>query len=182
MDNTPPVIRRARVADAEDFCSMMAHPEVYAGLMQLPMPSAEMWRKRLADSEEGKDGMLHLVAEREGHVVGSTGLHPAAQLRRRHTAMLGISVAQQAQGQGVGTALLLALCDYADNWSQLLRLELTVFSDNHRAIALYRRCGFVHEGTHRAYALRQGQFADVHSMARLHPNPPTLPLTAPAPV
>ena len=171
----PLLIRRARASDAEDFCQMMAHPEVYAGLMQLPMPSVEMWRKRLVDSENGLGDQAHFVAERDGHVVGSTGLHPQAQLRRRHCAMLGISVAQPAQGQGVGTALLQALCDYADNWAQLLRLELTVFHDNERAIALYRRCGFVHEGTHRAYALRQGVFVDVFSMARLHPRPPTLP-------
>ncbi len=160
---------------------MMAEPEVFAGLMQLPMPSLEMWQKRLAD-EEGKDGHLLLVAERDGHVVGSAGLHPAAPLRRRHCAALGLSVALPAQGQGVGTALLLALCDYADNWAQLLRLELTVFTDNQRAIALYQRCGFVHEGTHRAYALRHGRYADVHAMARLHPHPPALPVDSlPAP-
>jgi putative acetyltransferase len=178
MDHAPLLIRRARAADAEDFRQMMAEPEVYAGLLQLPMPSVEMWRKRLAESEEGRDGHLHLVAERAGQMVGSAGLHPAQQLRRRHCAALGISVALHAQRQGVGTALLQALCDYADNWGQLLRLELTVFSDNHRAIALYQRCGFVHEGTHRAYALRHGQYADVHAMARLHPRPPLLPPAA----
>ena len=181
MDHPPLLIRRARAADAEDFCQMMAEPEVYAALMQLPMPSVEMWRKRLAESEEGRDGHLHLVAERGGHVVGSAGLHPSPQLRRRHCAALGISVALQAQGQGVGKVLLQALCDYADNWAQLLRLELTVFTDNQRAIALYRRCGFVHEGMHRAYALRQGQYADVHAMARLHPHPPTLPADSTCP-
>ena len=72
-----------------------------------------------------------------------------------------------------------ALCDYADNWAQLLRLELTVFTDNDRALALYERCGFVHEGTHRAYALRHGVYADVFSMARLHPRPPGLPGAGP---
>ena len=175
MTAPTPLIRRARVADAEDFCQMMAHPQVNAGLLQLPMPSVEMWRKRLAASEEGKDGQLHLVAERDGRVVGSTGLHPSLQLRRRHCAALGISVAPEAQGQGVGTALLQALCDYADNWAQLLRLELTVFTDNSRAVALYLRCGFVIEGTHRAYALRNGAFVDTHFMARLHPLPPRWP-------
>ena len=70
--NTPAfIIRRARAADAEDFCQMMADPDVYSGLLQLPMPSVEMWRKRLADSEEGKDGQLHLVAERtRQHLCG----------------------------------------------------------------------------------------------------------------
>jgi len=32
----------------------------------------------------------------------------------------------------------------------------------------------VHEGTHRGYALRHGRYVDVHSMARLHPNPPAI--------
>ena len=163
MNHPSLLIRRARAADAEDLRQTMADPEVFADLMQLPIPSVEMWRKRLADREEGQ-------------VVGSVGLQPSTTLRRRHCAGVGNSVALQAQGQGVGTALLRALCDYADNWAHLLRLELTVFTDNHRAIALYRRCGFVHEGTHRAYALRHGQYADVHAMARLHPHPPALPV------
>jgi putative acetyltransferase len=46
-----------------------------------------------------------------------------------------------------------ALCDYADRWLGLLRLELGVYTDNLRAQALYRRFGFVEEGVQRAYAL-----------------------------
>jgi L-phenylalanine/L-methionine N-acetyltransferase len=174
----PLLIRRARASDAADFVRMMGDPLVYAGLMQLPMPSEAMWRKRLESDDDASRPDLHVVAERAGQVVGSAGLHPAPQLRRRHAAMLGISVATDAQGQGVGTALMQALCDYADNWAQVLRIELTVFTDNTRAIALYERFGFVREGTHRAYALRQGSYADVHAMARLHPKPPRLNMPA----
>ena len=35
-----------------------------------------------------------------------------------------------------------SLCDYADRWGQVLRIELQVFADNARAIALYRSFGF----------------------------------------
>ena len=69
-----------------------------------------------------------------------------------------------------------AICDYADNWAQILRLELGVFTDNLAAIALYKKFGFVIEGTHRGYALRHGQFADSYTMARLHPHQPTIHL------
>ena len=65
-----------------------------------------------------------------------------------------------------------ALCDYADNWMAVLRMELTVFVDNSAAIALYRQFGFVIEGTMKGYALRDGRYIDVHAMARLHPQPP----------
>jgi len=172
----PPIkLRRATTADAAAFARIMGDPEVLANLMQVPYTSEELWLARLSDNNAAsKADHLHLVAERGGAVVGSAGLHPAPQVRRRHAAMLGISVAREAQGQGVGTALMEGLCDYADGWAQILRIELTVFVDNRRAIALYQRFGFVHEGTHRGFAMRNGEFLDVHTMARLHPRPPAL--------
>jgi putative acetyltransferase len=54
------------------------------------------------------------------------------------------------QGKGVGSALMRAALDLADNWLGLRRLELNVHADNERAIALYRKFGFEIEGTHRA--------------------------------
>jgi putative acetyltransferase len=163
------------VADAADMARLMADTEVFPNLMQLPLPSVELWRSRLeANAAPERSTELHLAAEVGGRVVGSAGLHPQTQLRRRHAAMLGISVAADAQGRGVGSALMQAICDYADNWAQLLRIELTVFADNQRAIALYERFGFRHEGRHRGYAMRHGAYADVLAMARLHPAPPQL--------
>ncbi|MCU0813023.1 MAG: GNAT family N-acetyltransferase [Burkholderiaceae bacterium] len=166
-------LRRARPTDAEAFERMMNRSEVLAGLAQLPYATADSWRTRLA--EPGGPGVaeLHLVAEVGGELAGSAGLHPVGTaVRRRHAMMLGISVVPEWQRRGVGSALVGALCDYADRWLGVLRLELTVYVDNAPAIALYRKFDFEHEGTHRAYALRDGVYVDAHTMARLHPNPP----------
>jgi putative acetyltransferase len=168
------IVRRALPGDAADITRVMSEPEVYGNLLQLPLPSEAVWRARIEEMAAPGRIDLMMVAERDGRVVGSAGLHPQPQLRRRHAAMLGISVEPAAQGQGVGRALMQALCDYADNWAQILRLELTVFTDNTRALALYRHFDFRLEGTHRGYALRDGAYADVHCMARLHPRPPGL--------
>ncbi|MET0519938.1 MAG: GNAT family N-acetyltransferase [Burkholderiaceae bacterium] len=175
MENlSPPLtIRRAQPADAADFVGLMEDPEVFGGLLQLPYPTEEQWRQRLLEQATPGKQDLHLVALREGRLLGSAGLHPASpSLRRRHAMSLGISVRKDAQGQGVGRALMAALLDYADNWAQVLRVELTVYADNERAIALYQRCGFEIEGRQRAYALRGGRFIDTLMMARLHPQPP----------
>jgi putative acetyltransferase len=64
-----------------------------------------------------------------------------------------------------------AMVDLADNWLNVSRLELTVYTDNVRAIALYRKFGFAIEGTHKAYALRNGEYVDAHFMARLKAKP-----------
>ena len=169
------VVRRVRRDDAAAIAAKMSDPQVARGLLQMPHGSEDFWRKRIDDMPAGNGAAdIMLVAERGGLVVGNAGLLAMTALRRRHVAGLGISVTPAAQGQGVGTALMAGLLDWADNWAQLLRIELTVFDDNTAAIALYRKCGFVDEGRHRAYALRDGTYADVLAMARLHPNPPSL--------
>jgi L-phenylalanine/L-methionine N-acetyltransferase len=173
MSEAALVIRRVTQDDAAACARVMGDPGVYPGLMQMPYTSVELWRERLAKPMQPPEMML--LAERGGEVLGTCGLHPAhASVRRRHVMVLGISVLPAAQGQGVGSALMQALCDYADRWGQLLRIELTVFTDNARAIALYRRFGFQTEGTHRAFAYRDGAYVDALCMARLHPRPPSL--------
>jgi putative acetyltransferase len=171
-------VRRACTHDAAAYARIMGDPAVFPGLMQMPYTNEELWRARLADSSApGKIDLL-LVAELDGSVVGSAGLHPAGNsLRRRHALLLGISVVPDAQGRGVGSALMAALCDYADNWMGTLRLELDVYTDNTRALALYRKFGFEMEGTHKGYALRDGQYVDSYSMARFHPRPPGIAVT-----
>jgi putative acetyltransferase len=168
-------IRRARPDDAAAIAAMMGDPDVYPGLMQMPYPSEEAHRARLADSFAPGKVDLNLVAEMNGKVVGGSGLHPVGvALRRRHVMTIGISVIREAQGQGVGTALMQAMCDYADRWMGTLRIELTVYVDNAAAIALYRKFGFEAEGRHRGYAMRDGSYVDALAMARVHPNPPAI--------
>jgi L-phenylalanine/L-methionine N-acetyltransferase len=170
------LIRRPRPDDAAAMVATMGDLEVLSGLLQLPYPTEATWRKRIEDMPTGHTtAELFLVAERGGVVVGNAGVMPMQPVRRRHAAHLGMAVAREAQGQGVGSALMAAMVDWADRWAQLLRLELTVFTDNAPAIALYRKFGFEHEGTMRAFALRNGAYVDTFCMARLHPNPPRLP-------
>ncbi len=166
-------VRRASAQDAAAYARIMGDPSVYPGLMQMPYTNEELWRARLVEnSVPGKTDLL-LVAELDGSVVGTAGLHPAgASQRRRHALMLGISVVAEAQGKGVGSALMQAMCDYSDRWMGALRLELSVYTDNTRAIGLYTKFGFEIEGTMRGYAMRDGQFADTHAMVRFHPRPP----------
>jgi putative acetyltransferase len=133
--------------------------------LQIPFTPREAWKKRV---ENRPDGFHSLVASVDGRIVGCMALWSASKSpRRRHVAELGMSVHDEWQGKGVGTALMRAAVELADRWLDLARLELTVFTDNESAIRLYRNFGFEIEGTHRMYAFRDGRYADAYFMARI---------------
>lgn len=163
----PIVVRRAEPADAEAIHAMFLGPRAIGGTLQLPYPSVEAWRKRLA--EVPADDYL-LVATVASEVIGNLGLHAASKSpRRRHVGHIGMAVRDDRQGRGVGTALLRAGIELADGWLNYQRLELTVYTDNLAALHIYRKFGFTIEGTCRAYAFRDGKYVDAYAMARLHP-------------
>ncbi len=158
-------IRRTEPNDYEAVQHIFTSPRAVWGTLQLPFPSVEQWRKRLAEPPEGLFGLVACV---EHEVVGQLGLHTFPNRpRRRHVGTIGMAVRDDWQGKGVGTALMQAAVDLADKWLNLTRLELEVYTDNAPAIRLYEKFGFTIEGTLVQFAFRDGQYVDAYIMARL---------------
>ena len=157
-------IRAARVDDYRDIYEVLSCPTVVRNTLQLSYVSLDR-RQYLENLEPGHQV---LVAEIEGRVIGELGLHQQRN-RRKHVATLGMGVHDDFQGKGVGTRLLQAALDLADNWLNLKRVELQVYTDNAEAVHLYEKFGFIIEGTHKAFAFREGEYVDSYSMARVKP-------------
>ncbi|RQS31641.1 GNAT family N-acetyltransferase [Burkholderia sp. Bp8992] len=157
-------IRHSETHDVDAIRHIAAHPAVYSNTLQYPFPSLEKWQKRIENVHERG---VSLVAEIDGTVVGHLGLQFEPNPRRRHAAGLGMMVDAARHGHGIGSRLLAAAIDLAENWLNLTRLELTVFTDNRAAIALYEKHGFQIEGESPGYALRDGVHASVYHMARV---------------
>lgn len=158
-------VRRAEPDDYEVVRRIYAGPKAVWGTLQLPFPSAENWRKRLAEPPEG---MISLLACAENEIVGQLGLHTFPNFpRRRHVGQIGMAVRDDWQGRGAGTALMEAAVELSDRWLNLTRLELEVYTDNEPAIRLYKKFSFSIEGTLVQFAFRDGQFVDAYAMARL---------------
>ncbi len=156
-------VRAARAADYEDVREVYACPGVVRGTMQLPYVSLDVRKNWL---EQPSPDRYTFVAETDGKVVGHLGLHRQRD-RLAHVANLGMAVHDDYQGQGIGTALMNAAIDVADNWLNLKRVELDVYTDNDRAIHLYKNFGFEIEGTRCALSFREGEYVDAYAKARL---------------
>ncbi|MGO9817675.1 MAG: GNAT family N-acetyltransferase [Acidocella sp.] len=176
-------IRATTPGDAEAIASLRNMPGVRPNILALPFESVARSRAYIAATGPEKTSLVACAGER---VIGTASLIRAKAPRRAHAAELGIMVADDHQGKGVGTALFAALIDLADNWLNLHRLELGVYADNAPALALYRKFGFEVEAHERQDAFRAGAYADSCLMARIRPGltpdtstPP--PPSAPAP-
>jgi L-phenylalanine/L-methionine N-acetyltransferase len=170
-------IRAAEPSDATALSKLIGSAGVFEGTSQSPLMPVASRIERFTKTDAS--GLLIVACVMDGpdeRVVGMLGLHLVQPgLRRAHVRGLGVAVDAAWQGQGIGERLMTAGLWWADQWSGILRIELTVLADNARAIALYERHGFVREGIMRAHIMRDGELADTLAMARLHPKPPKLP-------
>ena len=164
LTSTQIVIQRFTEAHIEGVTALYNDPEVCRQVLQMPHQSIDVWRKRLATSDERA---VKLVALHDDKVIGNIGLEQYSRIRQRHVGAIGMGVAVDWQGKGVGSRLMAAVLEVADNWMNLHRVELTVFADNDAAQGLYRKFGFETEGRLRNYAVRDGVYVDAIGMARL---------------
>jgi putative acetyltransferase len=157
-------VRALEPSDAPFVHEIMNQPRAMWGTLMTPFMPLTRREKHLADTP---DGVIRLGAVIDGKVIGMIGLHREERHRRSHAASIGMAVHDAFAGRGAGSALMAAVIETADNWWNIKRLELEVYADNARAIALYERFGFEREGFFRAFAWRDGAYVDSIPMARL---------------
>jgi putative acetyltransferase len=105
--------------------------------------------------------VLLLVASQAESVVGHLAVYPDPE-----GFLVGMLVAQDVRGRGIGTALLTRAFAWA-RVHDVRALHLDVFPHNTAAIALYRKMGFTGEELHVARMRRQnGEAWDVLQMRK----------------
>ncbi len=160
---TQVVIREARPDDGAQLVAyvqrLAAEPNIYIAMAAgeftvTPEQEAEFLAGFAASANS-----LYLLAEAGGEIVGSLNCNGGKRRATRHSAELGMSIAQGWRGQGIGTQLM----ERAVAWARdagLLRLQLYTYVENAPAIPLYETFGFVVEGRLRKALWRDGAFHD----------------------
>jgi ribosomal protein S18 acetylase RimI-like enzyme len=107
------------------------------------------------------DGLLVAVAD--GKVIGSIHVGTSGH----GFGEIGMAVAREWRGRGVGSALMEAAIDWA-RAQGLHKLSLGVFAHNAAGLALYRKYGFVEEGRRvKHYRRQSGELWDSIEMGLL---------------
>jgi RimJ/RimL family protein N-acetyltransferase len=157
-------VRKARVEDVEVMAEIMA-AVAEEGMIGTEPPvdltaRAQRFRELIEGPEPTASWVLVDDAER---IVGNAGAH----VRSPGVLSLGMAILPEARGRGGGRALLEAILGHAQACGAH-KVELEVWIDNARAIALYASAGFEVEGLRRDhYRRRDGRLRSALVMARL---------------
>ncbi|GAA3538475.1 ribosomal protein S18-alanine N-acetyltransferase [Amycolatopsis ultiminotia] len=134
-----------------------------AEIEKILFPGDDPWSSRAFHSELDQ-GHYYLAARSDdgAELLGYAGLAVVGRRGDYETNVHTIGVVPEAQGQGIGKALLRALLARADELAAPVFLE--VRTDNDTAVALYEAHGFQKLGIRKRYYQPSG--ADAFTMAR----------------
>ena len=165
-------IRRATAQDAEGYAAVVAAvaaEERWIGT-EAPVDIPALAERTRVLLEAGDDVLW--VLEAGDRIVGTLGLHAT---RVAGVMSIGMCILEEARGRGGGRLFMETIMAHA-LVSPLHKVELEVWPDNARAIALYESYGFQVEGERRAHHLRRdGTLRSSLIMARLLPGDQSRP-------
>jgi len=171
METIHRVIREACKADAEAFLTYLKTIGGESDNLTIDEKGLSFTieqESEFLDTTAQSHNTLCLLSLEGDTIIGSLSLTAPSRPRVAHCAEMGISVLQAYWGQGVASALMEKMLNWAKNPSTGIRkIELKVRVDNQRAIDLYRRFSFVEEGRVFRMLFIDGQFHDGLSMALL---------------
>lgn len=165
------LIRPIEVGDGKGINELRRMPGVFENILGIPSERVKRNEDFIMNMDSNHHQLVAVTKTQncEDIIIGTVGLTVNPNPRTRHSGSIGIMIHKDYQNMGVGTALMQAIIDIADNWLMLIRVELGVFEDNERAIRLYEKFGFEREGLKRLAAIRKGKYENEYLMARINP-------------
>jgi RimJ/RimL family protein N-acetyltransferase len=155
-------LRAVAEADLDRYVVWMNDREVTLGLnMRYPLARAaeEEWIRGRTSKPGAYDNVFFAIDTIDGVHIGSINFHIARPESRN--SRLGIMIGDKAYwSKGYGTEAMLTFLRFGFDEMNLHRIDLTVDATNERAIACYRKCGFVEEGRLREARYQRGAYGD----------------------
>ena len=168
MSDTPTVTLRARTeADLDVLYSVSSDLDTWEERNpSTPGPlTRATWNGRIERADAAPDGSVTFVVDVDGAAVGTVSLFDVDALAGH--AEIGIALAPEARGRGIGTEAIRQLVEFAFVRRNMRRLHLQAIGSNAGAIRAYEKAGFVVEGRQREHAWVRGGYEDIVLMGIL---------------
>ncbi len=123
------------------------------------LPSLK-WERQWIRGNREKAGIQIMAEDEAGDMIALCSAGCDARHRIRHRADIGISVRAAWCDRGLGTLLMKELVAWGRAEPGVEVLSLGVYADNPRALRVYEKVGFTHDGERRWHVKRDGQFVN----------------------
>lgn len=161
------IIREANKFDAK---ALVDYINIIGGESDFLTFGAGEFGKSVKQEEEFIESVLQkknavvIIAEIDGKIVGNLGFSGGMRERLAHVGEFGVSVLKEYWGKSIGEELIKYLINWSKNSKIIRKINLRVRTDNTRGIKLYKKLGFLEEGTLKRDFLINGEFYDSLSM------------------
>ncbi|MDJ0826660.1 MAG: GNAT family protein [Rhodobacter sp.] len=154
------LLRRPRDEDAAGRRALGKDPDIIRLFGGAATGSTELTAAQARDWVAAQKAEPYAwIIELDMRLIGSVRLHSLNAQDRRASLAIGILDASLL-GQGLGTEAMRLVARYAFGALDLHRLSVRVLATNGRALAAYRKLGFVEEGRERQAAHVSGVWQD----------------------
>ena len=162
------LIRQAETKDAEELLHCV---KTYISQSQF-IPKHDYEIKLTVEQEMDwinsflkNDNSILLVAEYENQLIGNIDVTGSQRKRMMHTGMIGMGMLEEWRNSGLGTLLMENAIAWAQQNTLLELLWLQVYTANHAALHLYKKMGFIDNGTIQNYFKHETDYFDVMTMS-----------------
>ncbi len=176
LESQAVLLRPFETADSDALLAILAEPEVNrltgsvgtsAEAQRQPSPDEVKRILNWYESRNQQPDRLDLIiySKEQQAVVGEVVINEWDA--NSNSANYRILIGEKGRNQGIGQTATALLVAYAFDYLKLNRLELEVFSFNPRACHVYKKSGFVYEGTRREAFKFDDQWVDSDCYAML---------------
>jgi UDP-4-amino-4,6-dideoxy-N-acetyl-beta-L-altrosamine N-acetyltransferase len=159
------ILRAIDRQDLPDYVRWLNDPKVleyFGNPAPLSLAQEEQWYEQMLQDPE----TCAFAVDFEGQHIGGAGFHQIDG-RQAH-AEIGLFIGPpELWDRGLGNDVLQTMLRFGFEQMNLHRIYLRVFAENKRAIRLYEKVGFQHEGCWRQSEFRHGRYHDLLWMSIL---------------
>ncbi len=144
------IIREAKKADAKkllEYINVISNESDFLTFGKGEFQMTTEQEEKFLEEVSRFNNALYIIAEIQGKIVGSLSFIGGSRPRIEHAGEMGVSVLKECWGNGIGTELTKYLIKWGEHSGIIRKINLRVRTDNLPAIHIYKKLGFVKEGT-----------------------------------